>query len=116
MPDHSSARPQSRIAADNKTVRGHRSRIESPRMQTQFSSGGLAQSYYRPRYEIVAGLMNDLALLYRDQSRQAEAEGMFKRALKTYEEARGTQSSGAAMVLQNLGVLYLTERNFVQAE
>jgi tetratricopeptide (TPR) repeat protein len=89
---------------------------ESPRTQTQFASGGLTQSYYRPRYEIVAGLMNDLALVYRDQDRVSDTEEMFKRALKTYEEARGGQSSGTAMVLHNLGMLYLSQRNFAQAE
>lgn len=41
---------------------------------------------------------------------------MLKRALKMYEEARGAQTSGAAMVLHNLGVVYLEQKQFAEAE
>jgi uncharacterized protein HemY len=61
-------------------------------------------------------LMNDLGLLYRARARFPEAEAMFKRALKTFEDARGAESSGAATALYNLGILHLRQKEFVEAE
>jgi tetratricopeptide (TPR) repeat protein len=89
---------------------------ESPRVETQFYGDGVMQTYYQPPYEIAAGLMNNLALLFQDQSRVADAEAMLKRALKTYEDARSSQCSGAAMTLHNLGILYLRQKDFARAE
>lgn len=89
---------------------------ESPRIKTEFAGAGIQQTRYEPRYEIAASLMNDLALLYRARSHFPEAEAMFKRALKTYEDARGAESSGAAMALYNLGILQLRQKQFVEAE
>lgn len=88
---------------------------ESPQIKTEFAGSGIQQTRYQPRYEIAAGLMNDLALLYEARSRFQEAEAMLKRALKTYEDARGAESSGVAMVLHNLGVVYLRQKR-VEAE
>jgi tetratricopeptide (TPR) repeat protein len=89
---------------------------DSPRVETDFRGDGLMQTHYRPQYELAAALMNDLALLYRAQSRVADAEATLERALKTYEDAKGSQSSGAAMVLHNLGILYLRQKDFARAE
>jgi len=89
---------------------------DSPRVETDFHGDGLMQTHYQPQYEIAAALMNDLALLYQNQSRVADAEATLKRALKTYEDAKGSQSSGAAMVLHNLGILYLRQKDFAHAE
>jgi tetratricopeptide (TPR) repeat protein len=89
---------------------------ESPLIKTEFAGSGIQQTRYQPRYEIAAGLMNDLALLYEARSRFPEAEAMLKRALKTYEDARGAESSGAAMALHNLGIVYLRQTQFVEAE
>jgi len=89
---------------------------ESPQIKTEFVGSGIQQTRYQPRYEIAAGLMNDLALLYEVRSRFPEAEATLKRALKTYEDARGAESSGAAMVLHNLGVVYIRQKQFAEAE
>jgi tetratricopeptide (TPR) repeat protein len=89
---------------------------ESPQIKTEFAGSGIQQTRYQPRYEMAAGLMNDLALLYEARSRFPEAEAMLKRALKTYEDARGAESSGAAMVLHNLGVVCLRQKQFAEAE
>ena len=89
---------------------------ESPVVKTEFVGSGVQQTRYQPRYEIAADLMNDLALLYGAQSRFPEAEGMLKRALKTYEGARGAESSGAASALHNLGIVYLRQKQFAEAE
>ena len=89
---------------------------ESPQIKTEFAGSGLQQTRYQPHYEMAAGLMNDLGVLYKARSRFPEAEAMLKRALKMYEEARGAQTSGAAMVLHNLGVVYLEQKQFAEAE
>jgi tetratricopeptide (TPR) repeat protein len=89
---------------------------ESPQIKTEFAGSGIQQTRYQPRYEIAAGLMNDLGLLYEARSRFPEAEAMLKRALKTYEDARGAESSGAALASHNLGIVYVRQKQFAEAE
>jgi tetratricopeptide (TPR) repeat protein len=88
---------------------------ESPQVKTEFREMGLRQTRYQPRYELAAGLMNDLALLYQAQSRFPDAEAVLKRSLKAYEDATGIQSAGAGLALHNLGILYLRQRQFAEA-
>jgi hypothetical protein len=89
---------------------------ESPHVKTEFVGVGLQQTRYQPRYEVAAGLMNDLALLYQTQSRFSDAEAMLKRALKAYEDARGAESAGAGLALHNLGILYLRQQQPLEAQ
>jgi tetratricopeptide (TPR) repeat protein len=89
---------------------------ESPQVKTEFNDLGVRQMRYPPRYELAAGLMNDLALLYQMQSRFPDAEAMLKRALKAYEDATGAESAGAGLALHNLGLLYLRQKQFADAQ
>ncbi len=50
--------------------------------------------------------MNDLARLYWQQGRYAEAEPLYKRSLAIQEKALGPDDPAVAMDLNNLALLY----------
>ena len=49
--------------------------------------------------------LNNLALVYGDQGKYSEAEGLFKRALVIREQALGTSHPDVGQTLNNLGSL-----------
>jgi hypothetical protein len=51
----------------------------------------------------LGGALNNLAQLYGDVGRDAEAEPLFKRALAIYEKAAGPENPAVATLLNNLG-------------
>jgi tetratricopeptide (TPR) repeat protein len=55
-----------------------------------------------PHHPNVAAALNNLAELYRNQSRYAEAEPLYKRALAIWEKARGPDHPNVAAALNNL--------------
>jgi tetratricopeptide (TPR) repeat protein len=54
----------------------------------------------------VAWTLNNLALVYADQSKHGEAEELYKRALAIREKALGANHLDVARTLNNMAVLY----------
>jgi CHAT domain-containing protein/Tfp pilus assembly protein PilF len=64
----------------------------------------------------LAGAMNNLAQLYGDVGRDAEAEPLFKRALAIMEKTVGLDSIDIAPELNNLAALYQRQQRYAEAE
>ena len=60
--------------------------------------------------------MNDLAVLYKEQGRYAEAEPLYKRALSICEKALGPDHPFVAQSLNNLAELYAIQGRYAEAE
>jgi tetratricopeptide (TPR) repeat protein len=54
----------------------------------------------------VATSLNNLAVLYRDQGRYAQAEPLFQRALAIWEKALGPEHPNVATALENYARLF----------
>ncbi len=64
----------------------------------------------------LANSLNDLALLYGEQGRYAEAEPLYKRALAIGEKALGPEHPDVAIDLNNLAALYYAGGRYADAE
>lgn len=64
----------------------------------------------------LAGALSNLAQLYGEVGRDAEAEPMFKRAIAIMEKAVGVDSVDIAPLLNNLGALYQRQLRYADAE
>jgi tetratricopeptide (TPR) repeat protein len=64
----------------------------------------------------VAKSLNNLAVLYADQGRYADAEPLQKRALAIREKARGPDDPDVATSLNNLAELYRKQGRYADAE
>jgi tetratricopeptide (TPR) repeat protein len=64
----------------------------------------------------VAISLNNLAELYRNQGRYAEAEPLYQRSLAIKEKTLGKDHPGVATSLNNLAGLYDRQRKYAQAE
>jgi tetratricopeptide (TPR) repeat protein len=71
---------------------------------------------YGPVHRDVAASLNNLALLYGDQGRDADAEPLYKRALAIQEKVYGLDSSEVAPELNNLAALYQRQERYADAE
>ncbi len=60
--------------------------------------------------------LNDLAQVFRIQSRHTEAESLYRRALAIWEKAHGSESTRLTMILDNLSRLYLDQGRYAEAE
>ena len=60
--------------------------------------------------------LNNLALLYEDQGKNAEAGPLHERALVIYEKALGPEHPLVATSLNNLAELYRTQGKYAEAE
>ena len=76
----------------------------------------LGEQEYGPVHPTTAGLINDLAQLYRLLGRYAEAEPLYKRALAIREMALGPDHPDVGESLNNLALLYKTQGRYSQAE
>ena len=76
----------------------------------------LANQEKRPPGRDLAGALNNLAQLYGDVGRDADAEPMYKRAIAIMEKAVGLDSPAIAPELSNLAALYERQRRYVEAE
>ena len=63
-----------------------------------------------------ATFVNNLAGLYDDQAKYAEAEPLYQRSLAIYEKALGPDHPDAATILNNLAELYHSQEKFAEAE
>ncbi len=76
----------------------------------------LANMEKGPPSKDLAGALNNLAQLYGEVGRDAEAEPMFKRALAIMEKAVGLDSVDIAIELNNLAALYQRQQRYAEAE
>ena len=65
---------------------------------------------------LYAKLLGNLAALYKDQGRYAEAEPLYLRAIALLEQHVGGESLDAAYSLSNLATLYKDQERFAEAE
>src|SRR5262249_41129733 len=65
---------------------------------------------------ILAATLNDLAELYKEEGRYADAEPLYKRALATWTKALGSEPPDAVQSLNNLADLYSAEGRHADAE
>ena len=63
-----------------------------------------------------AASLHNLALVYQEQGRYAEAEPLFKRALAIYEKALGPEHPDVATILNNLAFVYRAQGRYAEAE
>ncbi len=64
----------------------------------------------------LATTLNELALLFTDQGKYAEAEPFFQRSIAIYEKALGTEHPDVTIILNNLGLLYTDQGKYAEAE
>jgi CHAT domain-containing protein/tetratricopeptide (TPR) repeat protein len=64
----------------------------------------------------LAGAINNLAQVYGDMGRDAEAEPLYKRALAIMERSAGLDSADIAPELNNLAALYERQLRYAEAE
>ncbi len=64
----------------------------------------------------IAGAAQNLAVLYRTEGKNDEAEALYQRSLKLIKEIAGVQHPAYANVLQNLSVLMREEKKYDEAE
>ena len=75
-----------------------------------------ARSHWDPIIPTVATSLNNLAVLYRDQGKYAEAEPLYQRALAIREKALGSDHPDVAASLNNLAELYRDQGKYAEAE
>ena len=71
---------------------------------------------FGPAHRDVGAALNNLAQLYGNQGRDAEAEPLFKRAIAILEKAVGLDSPEIAAALNNLAALYQRQERYADAE
>ena len=76
----------------------------------------LGEHEFGPDDPTTAVLVNNLALLYRDQGRCAEAEPLYQRALAINEATLGPDHPEVATNLNNLALLYHDQARYAEAE
>ena len=64
----------------------------------------------------VGEALNNLAMLYQDQGRLAEAEPLYRRSLGIWENALGADHQHVGTVLNNLAALYSAQGRYTEAE
>jgi CHAT domain-containing protein len=76
----------------------------------------LAKMEKGPPSKDLAGALNNLAKLYGEVGRDAEAEPMFKRAIAIMEKVVGLDAVDIAPELNNLAALYQRQQRYAEAE
>jgi CHAT domain-containing protein len=76
----------------------------------------VAQLEKGPPNRDLAGAINNLAQVYGDMGRDAEAEPLYKRALAIMEKSAGLDSADIAPELNNLAALYQRQLRYAEAE
>ena len=69
-----------------------------------------------PDHPSVASALNNLASLYKEEARYADAEPLYKRALAIREKALGPDHPDVAQSLNNLADLYSAQGRHADAE
>jgi len=76
----------------------------------------VTEKAYGPDHPDVAQALNNLAVLYTRQGRNADAERLFKRSVATFEKTLGPNHPDLADILQNLAGLYKDEGRYADAQ
>ena len=69
-----------------------------------------------PDHPYLATALNNLGELYRQRGKYEQAEPLFERALRLWEQTLGPDNLQVAQVLDSLGVLYGEQGKYEQAE
>ena len=64
----------------------------------------------------VARSLNNLALLYKSQGRNTEAEPLYRQALEMFQRLLGDEHPDVAQSLNNLALLYQSQGRYTEAE
>ncbi len=64
----------------------------------------------------LADLLNQLGLAYHDNGQYAEAEPLFRRSLKIWEQQLGPEHPNVAISLDNLALLLISQGKYAEAE
>ena len=83
--------------------------------EKQFKAALKTAEAFAPQAPRLATSLNNLAAFYHDQSKYAEAEPLYKRALAIWGRALGPQHPGVATSLNNLARLYRAQRRYAEA-
>jgi hypothetical protein len=75
----------------------------------------IEEKAFGPNHPDVAASLNNLALLYRRQTKYADAELMYKRSLAIEEKTFGPDHPGVATTLINLVYLYGEQARFYRS-
>jgi len=81
-----------------------------------FSAALKEAESFGPNDSRLATSLNNLALVYDEQGKYAEAEPLYKRALAILEKAFGPNHSSVATSLNNLAALYCSQGKYAEAE
>ncbi len=76
----------------------------------------LGEKEFGPEHPDTAGLLNNLAELYRAQSRYEAAEPLYKRSLAIIEKALDPEHPHVATSLNNIALLYYDRGRYAEAE
>lgn len=76
----------------------------------------LCQLSLQIREQHVASPLNNLATLYREQGKYAEAEPLYQRAIHTLEQSVGPEHPQVADALNGLAILYFEQGKYAEAE
>jgi CHAT domain-containing protein/Tfp pilus assembly protein PilF len=71
---------------------------------------------FGPDHRDVAAALNNLAMLYGSQGRDAEAEPLYRRSIAILEKLRGLDTPEIAPQLNNLAALYQRQERYADAE
>jgi tetratricopeptide (TPR) repeat protein len=71
---------------------------------------------YGPDHPKLASILNNLALLYKEEGRYGDAEPLYRRSVAIYERAYGQRHRSTAIALNNLAELYGDYERFAEAE
>ena len=99
----------------------HRRRVNLPCCTHYLPAQGSIRTSVRqlskgPDHPDVAQSLNNLATLYHDQGKYAEAEALYFRALAIREESLGPNHPDVATALNNLAALYESQDREAEAE
>ncbi|SLM38920.1 nb-arc and tpr domain protein [Lasallia pustulata] len=75
-----------------------------------------SEKAWGPEHTSTLGMVNHLAVLYKDQGKMAEAEAMYRRALEGSEKALGPEHTSTLDTVHNLGNLYADQGKMAEAE
>ncbi len=84
--------------------------------EKQFLAALREAEKFGPEDPRLAASLNDLALLYYTQGKNAEAEPLYQRALAIWEKVLGPEHPDVAYSLNNLAILYQVQGRYEEAE
>src|SRR5438105_2955429 len=96
-----------KLTADAKAARQSGNFSDSATLYKQ--ALGIQEQTFGPESQEVATTLNNLAVLYQDQSNDAEAEPLYRRSLSIWEKNAGSPMQIAAS-MNNLAALFHDER------